>query len=84
MGKIYRIRAQDIGRFMRRVQMLVCYRCGVELVAREWVFSKASRGDCSVNTAWASEKQGGCTTNRRLIHLPKVYHLKCAKEVHLC
>ncbi len=78
MGKVYRIRTQDIGRFLRRVEHLLCYRCGVELIAEEWVFSKASRGDCSTNTEFnVSHRQ------LRNSHIPKVYHLECAKEVHL-
>ena len=75
MGKIYRLNTQTIGRFLRRVEMLVCYRCGVELIAEEWVFSKATRGNTSKFSRWEETDH--------IKHTPKVYHLNCAKEVHL-
>ena len=45
LGKVYQLNTQTIGRFLRRVEQLVCYRCGTELIADQWVFAKASRGD---------------------------------------
>ena len=74
MGKVYQLNTQTIGRFLRRVESLVCYRCGVELVAKQWVFAKASRGD----TTNSENRQGHWQTSP-----PKVYHLNCAKEVKL-
>ena len=74
LGKVYQLNTQTIGRFLRRVEMLVCYRCGAELVANQWVYAKASRGD----TTAQENRQGGWQKNP-----PKVYHLACAKEVKL-
>ena len=45
LGKVYQLNTQTIGRFLRRVELLVCYRCGAELIANQWVYAKASRGD---------------------------------------
>ena len=74
LGKVYRLNTQTIGRFLRRVEMLVCYRCGVELIEAEWVYAKASRGD----TTTRESRQG-----RWQASPPKVYHLACAREVKL-
>ena len=75
MGKVYVLNTQTIGRFLRRVECLVCYRCGVELIANDWVFSKATRGNTSKFSRWEDTKH--------IKHTPKVYHLACAKEVKL-
>ena len=74
LGKVYQLNTQTIGRFLRRVEQLVCYRCGVELIANQWVFAKASRGDTT-----AQESRQG----RWQASPPKVYHLACAREVKL-
>ena len=74
LGKVYQLNTQTIGRFLRRVEHLVCYRCGVELIEAEWVFAKASRGD----TTTRESRQGRWQTSP-----PKIYHLDCAKEVKL-
>ena len=74
LGKVYQLNPQTIGRFLRRVEMLVCYRCGVELVAEQWVYAKASRGD----TTTRESRQG-----RWQASPPKIYHLDCAREVKL-
>ncbi len=75
LGKVYLLNTQTIGRFLRRVELLVCYRCGAELVANQWVFSKATRGNTSKFSRWEETKH--------IKHTPKVYHLACAKEVKL-
>ena len=81
LGKVYQLNTQTIGRFLRRVESLVCYRCGVELIAGEWVFAKPSRGDTSLDTMrrknWKHKEK---LVNR---NQPKVYHERCAKEVKL-
>ena len=74
LGKVYQLNTQTIGRFLRRVEHLVCYRCGVELIEAEWVFAKASRGD----TTTRESRQGRWQPSP-----PKIYHLDCAKEVKL-
>ena len=71
---MYLLNAKVIARFLRRVEMLVCYRCGSELVENQWVYAKRAQGDCTV----LKEQKSGWLRNH-----PKVYHLKCAKEVHL-
>ena len=75
MGRVYQLNAPTIGRFLRRVESLVCYRCGVELIEKQWVFAKKQGGYCALLpdqqfSAWKKNK-------------PKVYHLACAKEVKL-
>ena len=77
LGKVYQLNTQTIGRFLRRVEHLVCYRCGVELIEAEWVFAKASRGDTSLKKG-VLVGRGGWKESP-----PKVYHLACAKEVRL-
>ena len=72
MSRVYQLNAQTIGRFLRRVEQLVCYRCGAELFANQWVYSKASRGDTS--TLYRSSRKP---------NQPKIYHLACAREVKL-
>ena len=74
MGNVYKLRPATIGMFLRRVERLVCYRCGVELSADEWVFAKRAQGDC---TALKEQYKNW------LKNIPKVYHLACAKEVNL-
>ena len=77
LGKVYLLNTQTIGRFLRRVELLVCYRCGVELVANQWVYSKASRGD---TTILSERRHSACQHG---YGQPKIYHLECAKEVKL-
>ena len=77
MSRVYQLNAQTIGRFLRRVESLVCYRCGVELVANQWVYSKASRGD---TTILSERRHSACQHG---YGQPKIYHLECAKEVKL-
>ena len=74
-GKIYQLNAQTIGRFLRRVELLVCYRCGVELIENQWVFAKHQRGHC---LTLPDQRYSALKKNK-----PKVYHLACAKEVKL-
>lgn len=77
MSRVYQLNAQTIGRFLRRVESLVCYRCGVELVEHQWVYSKASRGD---TTILSERRRSSCQHG---YGQPKIYHLECAKEVKL-
>lgn len=78
-GKIYRLRQQVISRLATRVDdSLCCWRCGKELTADETVFAKASRGACSINTEF-----GKSHPYQRNRSIPKIYHLACAREVHL-
>lgn len=77
LGKVYLLNTQTIGRFLRRVELLVCYRCGAELVANQWVYAKASRGDTSPKEGMMLGSGGWQKSP------PKIYHLACAKEVKL-
>jgi len=74
MGKIYQLDGKTIGRFLRRVEHLVCYRCGTELIENQWVFAKKVSGDCSI----LAEQHSGWNKNK-----PKVYHINCARDVNL-
>ena len=77
MGSIYQLNAPTIGRFLRRVESLVCYRCGVELIENQWVFAKHQKGYCiTLIDRYDSN-------NKQKKNRPKVYHLACAKEVKL-
>ena len=59
------------------IEFTACYRCGVELVANQWVYSKASRGD---TTILSERRHSACQHG---YGQPKIYHLECAKEVKL-
>ena len=73
-GHVYLLREQVRGKFLKKIGELVCYRCGVDLIADEWVYAKPSRGDIT-----KSERFG----KNYPVSKPKIYHLDCAKEVHL-
>ena len=77
LGRVYLLSTRTITRFLRRVESLVCYRCGVELIAGESVYAKPSRGDTSPKKGMMLGSGGW------QLSPPKVYHERCAKEVKL-
>lgn len=76
MGRTYKIDTKVLGHIKKRAinGIVLCRRCKRALVNGDWVHSKSKQAPLH------SQK---CKANRGMAMPPKIYHLECAREVHL-